>query len=347
VGSAKTVQLSNTYGGTDVGNYTITDQASASASITAKALSISGITATDKIYDGNATASVSTTGVTSAVLQANGLIAGDSLTVSSTGNFRNSTNTSNDKNVGSAKTVQLSNTYGGTDVGNYTITDQATTSASITPKTVLIYGLKAANKIYDTSKQATIKGQAKGDFVEGDLINQIRMGDATFQDSKVGQNKLVTFNSIMLYGPDSQNYVPVISSELRANIVPSEANLSSRSNRIDVFTPSNVSLVFTPPNSNQSGQLGSLDILVPQTTPNDFTYIVKLDKYFSSLDNGDALISNIEANLKSGEDLPAWLKFDPSTLILSISPTGMQKKNLALLVGSQQNQLSVNIASRS
>ena len=108
-----------------------------------------------------------------------------------------------------------------------------------------------------------------------------------------------------------------------------------------------MSLVFTTPNSNQSGQLGSLDILVPQTTPNDFTYIVKLDKYFSSLDNGDALISNIEANLKSGEDLPAWLKFDPSTLILSISPTGMQKKNLSLLVGSQQNQLSVNIASRS
>ena len=151
----------------------------------------------------------------------------------------------------------------------------------------------------------------------------------------------------MLYGPDSQNYVPVISSELRANIVPSEANLSSRSNRIDIFTPSNVSLVFTPPNNNQSGQLGSLDILVPKTTSNDSTYIVKLDKYFSSLVNGDALISNIEANLKSGEDLPAWLKFDPSTLILSISPTGMQKKNLALLVGSQQNQLSVNIASRS
>ena len=50
---------------------------------------------------------------------------GDDLIVSASGQFV-------DKNVGTAKTITLSSTYGGADRSNYTITDQTSTTADIT-----------------------------------------------------------------------------------------------------------------------------------------------------------------------------------------------------------------------
>jgi hypothetical protein len=118
-----------TLSGADAANYYIsggTTLSGVNGAITPKALTISGITASDKVYDGTTAATVSTAGVTSAVLQSGGLVAGDSVTVTASGTFDN-------KNVGSGKTVSLSSSYGGADAGNYTITDQASTTAAITP----------------------------------------------------------------------------------------------------------------------------------------------------------------------------------------------------------------------
>jgi hypothetical protein len=42
-----------------------------------------------------------------------------------------STGTFSDKNAATGKTVTLSNTLGGTDLGKYTVTDQASTTANI------------------------------------------------------------------------------------------------------------------------------------------------------------------------------------------------------------------------
>jgi hypothetical protein len=124
VGSAKVVTLSSTYSGLGLGNYKITDQGSTTAAITPRAVTVSGITAADKTYDGNTLASVD---VTSAVWS--NLVRGDRVSLSASGVFV-------DKNVGNGKLVALSSSYGGADVGNYTITDQASTSASITPSAV-------------------------------------------------------------------------------------------------------------------------------------------------------------------------------------------------------------------
>ena len=154
VGTAKTVALTNTYGGIDLGNYTLTDQSTTTASITPKALTISGISASNKVYDGSANASVSTSGVTATVLQTGGMVAGDQITVTSTGTFRNTANTADDKNVGTAKTVALTNTYGGIDLGNYTLTDQSTTTASITPKALTISGISASGSTYGATLAA-------------------------------------------------------------------------------------------------------------------------------------------------------------------------------------------------
>ena len=59
VGNGKTVTITSSYSGADVNNYTITDQASTTADITKRALVLSTFTASDKIYDGNNTATTS------------------------------------------------------------------------------------------------------------------------------------------------------------------------------------------------------------------------------------------------------------------------------------------------
>jgi filamentous hemagglutinin family protein len=175
---AKTVALSNTYAGADAGNYTITDQATTTAKITPAALIISGITASDKVYNGDASATVNAAGFVKT-----GLVGSDVVTVSSVGNFRNAGNTADDKNVardGSgaviAKTVALSNTYAGADAGNYTITDQATTTAKITPKSVTISA--AGNTVIFNSKLQEDKVNAP-DVIKGDIVGVEGAGAGT------------------------------------------------------------------------------------------------------------------------------------------------------------------------
>ena len=53
VGVGKTVTITSSYSGADVSNYSVTDQPSTTANITAKSLTVSGITASDKTYDGS------------------------------------------------------------------------------------------------------------------------------------------------------------------------------------------------------------------------------------------------------------------------------------------------------
>jgi hypothetical protein len=82
---------------------------------------VSGLTASDKTYDGNADAgTISTTGIS-----LTGLVTNDDVAVSATGAFDN-------KFVGKDKIITLISTNTGADVGNYTITDQTRARANIT-----------------------------------------------------------------------------------------------------------------------------------------------------------------------------------------------------------------------
>lgn len=112
VANGKTVTLFSTYNGSDVGNYSITDQATTTADVTPKSIVVSGLAAVDKTYDGNTSAAINTSAVVFG-----GIVAGDDLSVAGVGTFDN-------KNTGAGKAVAIVSSYGGTDVGNYTFTDQ-------------------------------------------------------------------------------------------------------------------------------------------------------------------------------------------------------------------------------
>ncbi len=136
------------------GNYNIKTERAA-GTISPKTITLTGITAGNKTYDGNTSAEVS-------VDQAsfNGMVAGDQLTIASKGVF-------SDKNAGSGKVVSLSNTLGGADLHNYAISDQTWTTADIVKKDASITG---------TNTQVTYNGQTQvqdaavlNGFIDDDL----------------------------------------------------------------------------------------------------------------------------------------------------------------------------------
>ena len=99
-------------GGDDLSNYTVTAQGTTTANISKKALTVSGITASNKTYDGNTSATVSKEIILT------GLVSGDSVSVTA------ATGTFSDKTAANGKTVNLSETMGGDDLSNYTVTDK-------------------------------------------------------------------------------------------------------------------------------------------------------------------------------------------------------------------------------
>ena len=163
---------------------------SGTVDITAKAMTLSGIIASNKVYDATTAATVNTG---SAVYT--GIIAGDAVTVSATGLF-------DTKNVDTGKTVTLTSSYTGADTGNYAITDQAAATADITAK-----GLTAAytgtNKVYDTTTTATVTGSS-ADIIAGDTVTFSQT--AGFIDKNVGAGKTVNVSGIAISGTDAGNY---------------------------------------------------------------------------------------------------------------------------------------------
>ncbi|WP_411883172.1 YDG domain-containing protein [Polaromonas sp. YR568] len=192
-GAGKTVNLNSSYSGADVGNYAITGQATTTASISQAALTVSGITAADKTYNASDAATVNTTGAAY-----NGLFAGDVVSVAATGLFT-------DKNAGANKTVNLSSSYAGADAGNYAITNQATTTASISQASLTVTGITAADKTYNASDAATVNttGVAYNGLFAGDVVTVSATG--LFADKNVGTGKTVTLGS-SYSGADAGNY---------------------------------------------------------------------------------------------------------------------------------------------
>lgn len=162
--------------------------------------SVTGISATSKVYDGSPLASLS---LGSATLS--GMIGSDAvLLTGGTGAF-------DDKNVGVAKKVRVTGlTLGGADAGNYLLaTDRiGGVTADINPALITgISGLSVANKVYDGSTTATLNATTAvfSGQVAGDTL-MLPSASAAFLDKQAGTAKAVTINGLALGGADAGNY---------------------------------------------------------------------------------------------------------------------------------------------
>ena len=220
VGVGKTVTITPSYSGADVSNYSITNHADVTANITAKALTVSGITASSKIYDGSTSATLDT----SSVLYS-GLVSGDTFTGSYTGAFSNA-------NVGTGKTVTITSSYSGADAGNYSVTDQSSTTADISTK-ALTATASASNKTYDGATTASTTLTFTG-LVGSETLGQT-VG-STFDNKNVGSNKTVTVNSITL--ADGSNGGLAANYSISAGQTTT-ANITAKSLTVSGITASN------------------------------------------------------------------------------------------------------------
>ena len=190
IGNSKTV-TNITLAGTDAGNYTFTQPTGITVNITPKPVTITGISAKNKIYDGTTTATLNE----SATI--NGKIASDNVNINSTAFFA-------DKNIGTNKTVTFSGfSLSGTAASNYTLESQPiSVTANITPKPITITGVTATNRIYDDGKTVIIlNGGTLVGVENGDAVGFI-LGTGT---SGTSINKPVATN-ITLTGTDAPNY---------------------------------------------------------------------------------------------------------------------------------------------
>jgi filamentous hemagglutinin family protein len=209
--------------GADATNYTLTPHASASQSISPKALTVSGLSSANKTYDATVTAAVvGTASLQASIAAGSGTsidgkpYSGDtvSLTGSPTASF-------NSKQVAAATTVSFSGlSLAGGDAGNYSLTPHANASHSITPKSLTVSGLTSANKVYDGNATASISGTAAlqtaiaagtgtpgdGKAYTGDAVILAGTASAAFNSKNVADALTVSFTGLSLAGIDSANY---------------------------------------------------------------------------------------------------------------------------------------------
>lgn len=194
--NAGTVTVTKTAAQSD--NYTFTS-VQQQFTIAPREVTVSGITAADKIYDGNTAATLNYDGVTFT-----GKVEEDTLTVSASGAFA-------DKNVGQHKTVILTGlTLSGASANNYCLaaSQQTTATASITVKEVTITGVTAVERSYQSGKLdvtvsgGVVNGKIGNDDVSADPAN----ASGVMADADAGEAKPVTVKDYALTGTDAHNY---------------------------------------------------------------------------------------------------------------------------------------------
>ena len=201
VGTTISVTSNYSLTGSASANYSVT-QPAITADITAKALTITGATASNKPYDGGTTATLGGSPALS------GVIAADVANV--TLNSGAATGTFASANVGTTITVTTSGyAISGTASGNYSLT-QPTLSANITAKALTITGVTASNKPYDGTAAATLTGSpALSGVIAGDVANvtlDASGASGTFSDANVGIGKTITTSGYTITGTASGNY---------------------------------------------------------------------------------------------------------------------------------------------
>lgn len=182
--------------------YTAAPQVSQTLTVNPKSVTITGVSAATKEYDGTATATLGGGAVTTGV-------GTETLAVTAgTGAFA-------DKNVGTkavtATGYALADGTNGGLASNYTLSAQPTVAnQSITAKAVTITGVTAASKEFDGTKTAVLSGGAVSTGVGTETLS-ITAGTGTFADGYAGSSKVVTATGYALAdgtnGGLASNYV--------------------------------------------------------------------------------------------------------------------------------------------
>ena len=172
------------------------DEVLINLTVNKKDVTITGVSVSDKEYDGGTSAVVLNPGIV------NGALTGDDVSaVAGTAVFA-------DKNAGSRAVSFSGFTLGGTKAGNYNLTSQpADTTAMITTKGLTV-NVSAVNRAYERGNVTvgltggTLTGVIAGDDVSVDTASMT----GKMADANTGTGKPVTVTGLTLTGADAGNY---------------------------------------------------------------------------------------------------------------------------------------------
>ena len=189
VGSNLAVSVSGfTLSGAAASNYQIVEPPNLVASITPKSLTITGLTATNKVYDATRIDGLNTSG---AALF--GVVSGDASNVSLSSS--SATGTFASANVGAALAVS-STGFGisGTAASNYLLVQPTGLVADITPAALAISLIGNLNKVYDGSTNATLGSGnfSISGFVPGQSATVSQGTAAAYSASNAGTQTVTT-----------------------------------------------------------------------------------------------------------------------------------------------------------
>ena len=195
VGNAISVTVAGlTLGGAQASDYTL-NQPTTTANITPASLTVSGISAENKVYNSTNAASLNSSGATLV-----GVFTGDTVTLDTS----NTTGTFASDNAGTGIAVNVAGlTISGAQAGDY-ILSQPTLTANITPATLRVV-VAVANKVYDGTASAILTSESLIGVIGTDAVGLIG-GTAIFMDDHVGTDKTVTITGLSLTGPAANNY---------------------------------------------------------------------------------------------------------------------------------------------
>ncbi|MBS1359364.1 MAG: hypothetical protein HPZ92_02420 [Oscillospiraceae bacterium] len=293
-----------------------TRMGSASATITVarKEVTISGITANNKEYDGNTSATVNASGAT-----ITGKVDGDDLTVSVAAG-----STFDSADAGS-RTVTLGTlTLGGTSAGNYTLAtsgNQPTTTANITPKDLTVKPDSGKSKAYGTTPDPELTYKSTGTVnsetaafegvlsrVAGEDVGtyKITIGSLALKDSssfKATNYNLVLDKTAVTFEITKGTYTGTPTKTV--NILKNYAGVQTgRLTAADFFTtaPAEAKITNAVPNSNPSSMMS----LAGADLSGNFTYDSKTNITAASDESWTVTISS-----KNYTDITATLTFSP------------------------------------
>jgi filamentous hemagglutinin family protein len=207
-----TQSASVTLGGADAGNYTFAGFTSTANYVVNKhALSVSRETASNKIYDGTTTATL-----TGGALV--GVVSGDTVMLVQAGSFAT-------KNVGNSIAVTASDSISGTDSGNYVMTQPTGLSANISPAPLTVSGLSGTNRTYNGTTADSLFGTATLNGLQnGETLILGNTTTGTLASANAGSEAVTTNITISNGTGNMSNYT--LAQPTLANVTISPAPLT-------------------------------------------------------------------------------------------------------------------------
>ena len=224
-------------------NYVLVQPAGLSVDIAPAVLPVSGLAPAGgtKIYDGTTNVALSGTPVVSG-------LNGEVVTVSG-----NATGQTADKNVGTNKPVTLGGLVSSDP--NYVIGQEANLAVTVTPASLVVGGLAAVDRSYDTTTGIALAGTPSISPLAGDVVTLSGTPTATTADKNAGTNKAVTVSGYTINDP---NYVLVEPSGLTVDIAPAVLQLGGLTTTAATKTydgTTTVALNGTPTVSGLNGEV--------------------------------------------------------------------------------------------